>query len=284
MRITILIATYNVGELLSACLDSVIAQTWRDKEIVVIDGGSTDSTVSIIEKYQEHIAYWCSEPDKGIYDAWNKGLKKLSGEWVLFRGADDVFWDEKALERMINGLSEAGSNERIVYGTTVFVTEDDIVRALIGQPWETSREQFFKEMTIPHSATFHHRSLFAEYGEFDQSFSLAGDYDFIMRVLQNPQEKAKFVPSVIVTRMRDGGASGKQMLKSQRQAMAVQKHNGITGVPWVAYRYLLRNYRSIIVRRAVTIFLGEERTRQLYRWRHSLSADYFAHEIAKRSQ
>ena len=94
MYISIVIATYNAGKTLCNCLNSIVTQLTDDVELVIIDGGSRDNTNSIIESYGSQIAYHISEPDKGIYDAWNKGVKKAKGDWIMFVGADDVLLPE----------------------------------------------------------------------------------------------------------------------------------------------------------------------------------------------
>lgn len=89
-KISVVIATYNCAETLQDCLDSIYAQTYPDIDIVVIDGGSKDATVQVIRSNEEYLGYWISEPDRGIYDAWNKAIIQAKGEWVYFLGADDV--------------------------------------------------------------------------------------------------------------------------------------------------------------------------------------------------
>jgi glycosyltransferase involved in cell wall biosynthesis len=115
VKVSIVIATYNAAQYLDACLNSCVEQTWSNKEIILIDGASTDGTLEIIHKYEGHITFWMSEPDEGVFDAWNKALDHVSGDWVLFRGADDVFWDANALERIAPHLINASSAEVVCY-------------------------------------------------------------------------------------------------------------------------------------------------------------------------
>src|SRR5579871_4897782 len=229
MKISIVIATFNAAKYVAECLDSCIEQTWPDKEIIVIDGGSTDGTVEIIRRRQRHIAFWVSEPDNGIYDAWNKALTHVTGSWVLFRGADDVFWSPATLEEAAASLTHAAPNELVCYGTVVVTGEDGCLRRISGEPWSAARQNFFQLMSIPHPSTFHHASLFRSFGGFDSSYRIVGDYDFLLRALRRPEVEAKFLPGVIVTRMRDGGESGKHFFRADLEAIAARRRNAIPG-------------------------------------------------------
>lgn len=90
LEISIVIATFNAAKTLERCLQSIVPQLTDATELVIVDGGSEDETLSIIKKYEQYVAYTVSEPDKGIYDAWNKGVKVAHGEWIMFIGADDI--------------------------------------------------------------------------------------------------------------------------------------------------------------------------------------------------
>src|SRR3990172_6849742 len=104
--ISIIVAVYNGKATLQQCIDSVAQQTYPNKELVIIDGGSNDGTVELLEKNRSKFSYWISEPDRGIYNAWNKGLVQAHGEWVCFLGADDYLWDATVLGRIeIGGAS-----------------------------------------------------------------------------------------------------------------------------------------------------------------------------------
>src|SRR3954447_3382690 len=112
--ITIVVATFNAGAILSRCLESVLAQDYPFVDLVVIDGGSTDGTIERIRGYGALIAYWESSPDNGVYDAWNKALRHVRGDWVCFLGADDRLAAAGAVSKMAPHLR--GVPERVVYG------------------------------------------------------------------------------------------------------------------------------------------------------------------------
>jgi glycosyltransferase involved in cell wall biosynthesis len=267
VTISIVIATYNAGSCLAECLKSCLKQTWRDQELIVIDGGSTDNTVSIIRAFAQHITYWVSEPDNGIYDAWNKALQHVTGTWVLFRGADDVFWDASALEDAAKELMIARPAELVCYGSTVVTDQNSFVRRVQGGPWKEIGRRFFQEMTIPHPATFHHIDLFGRFGDFDTSYRVAGDYEFLLRVLSQPDVEAKFMTQVIVSRMFDGGNSAKHMFRSRLEEIRAKRHNGIPGLPLTQYWRILTNTKAVILKCTLRLLLGRHWSDVLYTWR-----------------
>ena len=266
MKISIVIATFNAAKYLSACLNSCIGQTWQDTEIIVIDGASTDGTVDIIRRHAPQIAYWKSEPDKGIYDAWNKALSHVTGSWVLFRGADDVFWDEHVLEKSVPGLEAASASELICYGTVVSLNEHKEMVGIRGGPWEEAKSRFFKEMPMAHTGVFHHIELFRRFGHFDPSYRIAGDYDFLLRAVKGGVE-GKFLAGVIVTKMNGGGISHTQGLRTKRESIIALKKNGVAGFPLSQYTEMatiaFRNFR----RKSMKTFLGPTRYERLRRLR-----------------
>lgn len=103
--ISIIVAVYNNAVTLQRCIDSVASQSYPHKELVIIDGGSTDGTVEIIKRNSDKIDCWVSEPDRGIYHAFNKGLDRTKGDWIYFLGSDDYLWDNYTLSRVSEQLS-----------------------------------------------------------------------------------------------------------------------------------------------------------------------------------
>ena len=202
---SIIVAVYNGAKDLPRCLQSVAAQTFSSRQLVVMDGGSTDGTVEILGKNNNLIDYWKSDVDRGIYHAWNKALDHAEGEWICFLGADDRLLGTDALERMAGRLEAAYPRYRVVYGKVDYVNSQGLVLDIKGKPWSHARRNFFSEMTLPHQGVLHHRNLFEEYGRFDESFRIAGDYEFLLRELKD--RDALFVPEVHFAAMQVGGAS-----------------------------------------------------------------------------
>ena len=138
-KITVITVVYNNISGIKDTLDSFVSQSWNNKELVVIDGGSTDGTWDIIKSYSEHIAYKCSEPDGGIYDAMNKGIDNATGEWITFLNSGDVFVDNKVLERVFSNDVYDGVD--VVYGDSIEVTET--ARLLLTAPTDVARMEYF---------------------------------------------------------------------------------------------------------------------------------------------
>jgi glycosyltransferase involved in cell wall biosynthesis len=238
-----------------------------------MDGGSTDRTADIIRGFGDHISYWESKPDNGIFDAWNKALEHVTGTWVIFLGADDRLWSEQVLEQVHSGLAAAGPNDLLCYGTCVVTDNDGFTRRILGQPWEAIRQRFLQEMAIPDMSTFRHIELFRRFGGFDISLPLSADYDLNLRVLKEPGVEAKFIPGVIVTRMSDGGVSGTRMFRSRYEAILARRRNHIPGFSWLLYWRLTTNFCFLLVRRGLRLLLGADSTARLYRRHRSACSE-----------
>ena len=258
MRISIVVAVYNGVSTLQACIDSIKGQTYKDRELIVIDGGSSDGTLDIIKENNDLITYWESKPDHGIYHAWNKALRHIDGDWVCFLGADDYFWSPDVLERMSPHLQDHPPY-RIVYGQVALVNQQHEVLHYAGEPWYRVKKKFKQLMALPHQGVMHHSSLFDEYGTFDESFMIAGDYEFLLRELRD--HDALFTPDIIMAGMQIGGVSSDPscsllLLKEIRQAHQ-KLLNGKSGWNW-RFAYL-----KVWMRKLLWSILGESMTRRL---------------------
>jgi len=225
-RITVIVAVYNGASTIRQCVESVANQKYPNRELIVMDGGSKDGTVQILEENASRISYWVSSPDRGIYDAWNKGLDHATGDWICFLGADDFFWNDSVLERLAPHL-RAPDQARIVYGRVAVVNRMNEVSRYEGMPWEEARRYFTHTLTVPHPGLMHHRSLFTEHGKFDDSFRVVGDYDLLLREL--PARNARYVPDLITVGMRHGGLSNSPSIQGQilQELARVRKKHGI---------------------------------------------------------
>jgi len=257
-KISVIIAVFNGAKTLQQCLDSVVKQSYSNVELIVIDGGSTDGTVDLLNQNQASISYWISEPDEGIYSAWNKGLEKVTGDWICFLGADDYFWDERVLEKMANALRELPLDVRVAYGQMMLLNQDGLDLYAIGDPWEGVRNRFKQIMCIPHPGLMHRRSLFRAHGRFDESFSIAGDYELLLRELKSAD--AVFVPDLILTGMRQGGISSnpKNSIKALYEARRAQRMHSQKLPGWIWMSAILKVYLRLILWRV----LGESAARK----------------------
>lgn len=257
--ISIITSTYHAAEYLPRISESIRAQTFDDFEWIVIDGASADGTVNILQRNEDVVDYWISEPDTGIYDAWNKGVRQAHGQWIMFLGADDLLWTPDVLARVAAALKGMASDIRVVYGKVALIGPTGNVLYYVGDPWETIRRRFSSVMCLPHPATFHHRDLFRLYGGFDASFRIAGDYEFLRREL--PRHNAIFIPDLVVAGMSVGGISSNPETTSRalfETRRAIRKNGqALPGWPWMMAlaRYLLR--------RALWRLCGERTARRL---------------------
>ncbi len=201
--ISIIIATYNAEKYLERCLDSIITQIDFSIELIIIDGGSKDATLNIIRKNSQHISYWHTEPDKGIYDAWNKGLKVSKGSWIMFLGADDYFVPGalQLYKEFIRSRSDRLSEDFISAKVQVISEGGKLIRV-----WGSAFEWplFLKGMMIAHPGALHSANLFRKYGNFNINYRIAGDYELLLRA--GPELNALFMNNVTVV-MNEGGVS-----------------------------------------------------------------------------
>jgi len=258
-KISIVTSVFNGVATLQRCLDSVVGQSWPHCEIIVIDGGSTDGTVEILSENDHNIASWVSEPDRGIYHAWNKALERVTGEWVCFLGSDDYLWGPDVLERVASHLISAMPEHQVVYGITKLVNRDGSVINSLGKPWEEAGPGLMKNMTIPSPSSFYHHNLFREYGGFDESFALVGDYEYGLRVLIG--REARYMDDLVVAGMEEGGVTDNRKnatALAQEVARARRKH-GLSKVPvWLSgrvFRIRLHNLMTRLVGERATLAL-----------------------------
>lgn len=239
--ISIIVATYNCAGVLPGCLASIAAQGYPNRELIVADGGSNDGTLEVIRANAADITHWQSEPDKGVYDAWNKALVHARGEWVCFLGADDRFHDSDTLEVMALALSRALPAHRLVYGRLNIVSAGGGVIETLERPWPEIKPQFLAgTLMLPHPGSFHHRSLFESHGVYDPGFRIAGDYDLMLRELKTAD--ALYVREQIVVDMGFGGMSAnpRNMYLGLTEIARARAKNGIaTHSPTLSLRRML---------------------------------------------
>ena len=225
--VTVITVVYNGARHLEETIKAVAAQTYPNIEYIVVDGGSTDGTVEILERCDNLIDRWISEPDSGLYDAMNKAVGFVSdmSSYIVFAHADDTLAGSDVIERIV----ALGKGADLIYGRMLFVegeTSGDMGRAL--ELSDLSRE------TLCHPATFVRRHVFDSVGPFDTSFRIAADHDHIVRCFAHPVS-TRFA-DVIVTRMRMRGLSDKQFVVSCRERKRViRKHfSGVARLAGVA--------------------------------------------------
>jgi len=203
-KISIITATYNAERYLETAIRNVAAQDYPNLEYILIDGASSDQTVDIIRRHQHAITYWVSERDRGIYDAWNKGLARATGDWIMFLGCDDLLLPGalRAYAAFIAALPAP-----VEYISSRMQLTDAALNPIRVKGWAWQWPLFLREMTVAHPGSLHARSFFGQYGPFDTSYRIVGDYELLLR--PRASLKAAYMDQITVI-MREGGASDSQ--------------------------------------------------------------------------
>lgn len=192
-RVSIVIATYNPGAALEETLRSIYAQTWRDYEIVVIDGGSSDGTPDFLRNQGDRVSSWISEADEGVYDAYNKGIELARGEWVYFIGAGDVLAGDNVLERVFSSP---------IRGNLIYA---DVLLGRGGRRYDGKFSRFkICRRNICHQAIFYHRSLFQEVGKFEKKYRILADRAFNMKCFGDRRVRPVYLDMVVAVFQRGG--------------------------------------------------------------------------------
>jgi glycosyltransferase involved in cell wall biosynthesis len=209
MKVSLITVVYNGEKYLSDCIESVIAQSYPDLEYIVIDGGSTDSSLAIIHRYQAHMAYVVSEKDKGMYDALNKGIAKASGEIIGILNADDMLASTDVIEQIVALFKSTAADG--VYGNLNYIDpyrSNAIIRKWVSKPF-TLKDIKLGWMPA-HPTLYLKKTLFEQFGNYSLNFGTAADYELMLRFLYQHQVKAVFLDQLIVN-MRVGGMSNASM-------------------------------------------------------------------------
>lgn len=266
--VTFIVAVFNGKRTLQRCIDSVARQTSASRELIVIDGGSTDGSVEVIRANRCAIRDWVSESDRGIYHAWNKGLARASGDWISFLGADDYLHDPTVLERIAVQLADAPAPQRVVYGQVAMVDGNGVEVDRLGMPWEDARRRFMQgTYCLPTPGVMFHRSLFERLGSFDESNRIAGDYEFLLRELKAAEPR--YLPQILVADMQHGGISSRpeNTLISLREMQAARVKHGLPAFNPHFVAALARVCMRLLLWRV----LGEKSARRAMDWGRRLA-------------
>lgn len=230
LHISVITAVYNRATTLERALRSVHNQSWKNLEHVVIDGGSTDGSLEVLHRHHAGIATLVSEPDRGLYDALNKGVRAATGDVIGFMHADDEFATPEALARIAQAFEDPAVGA--VYGDLVYVRKNDVSRVVrYWRAGDYQRDKLAHGWMPPHPTFYLRRHLYAQVGGFDTGYRIAADYDHMLRVLWRAGIHAAYVPEVLV-RMRTGGVSNKSLLnlfQKSREDYAAMRQSGIGG-------------------------------------------------------
>lgn len=220
-KISVITVCFNSAKTIRDTLDSVAGQTYQNIEHIVVDGGSTDDTLAIIENHRDKLATVVSEPDQGIFDAMNKGLKLVTGEVVGFLNADDVYANEDVLQQVAQVF--AAPDVDACYADLVYVDRVDLNRVV--RYWKSCdyKEGLFKKGWAPaHPTFFACKTAYEKYGDFDLNYNLAADFELMMRFLEKWEINSIYIPRVFV-KMRLGGVSNKNIANIVKQNIDIYR-------------------------------------------------------------
>ena len=203
-RVTVIVAVYNGAKILPKCIESIDRQTYQNRELIIMDGGSTDGTVEILKNNTQKISFWDSSADRGIYHAFNKALVHATGDWIYFLGADDVLHDEYVFEKFSSIIRNIEKLPLVAYGKIIYCKGR--TRKLMGDKWNKVKDKTKSAMYIPHQGMFHNKKLFEKCGNFDERFQISGDYHLLLRSLRYGEPF--FMSDIVVADQYAGGKSG----------------------------------------------------------------------------
>lgn len=236
MKISLITSTFNSAATVQATFDSVRAQCLEDFEYIVVDGGSKDSTLSIIEQNLDIIDHYVSEQDNGIYDALNKGILLATGDVIGFIHSDDLLASPQVLQRISDAFNE--SDIDAVYADLLYVdriNSEKIIRHWKSQPYKASL--FYRGWMPAHPTFYLKKSLYLKHGLYDTSFRISADYELMLRMLLKHQISAAYIPEVFV-KMRVGGESNvslKNRWRANQEDARAWKKNGLRPYAWTRW-------------------------------------------------
>lgn len=250
MKISIITIVFNRVSEIEETIRSVLSQDYTDIEYIIVDGGSTDGTLDVVKKYQNKISKYISEPDRGIYDAINKGINLASGDVIGIVNSGDTLFNQTVVSNVVKNFISSGAG--IVYGNTVLVdpiNSNKVKRVFEG--CEYVPDLFLYGWMPSHSSTYIKKSLFQQYGLYRLDLNIAADYELLLRFMYVHRVRSSYYPG-LVTRFRVGGISNKNLfsfIRSGAQCHRAWELNGLK-VPFYTIPFkFLRKIPDIILRK-----------------------------------
>lgn len=226
MKISIITSCLNAKKTINDTIKSVLGQSYPDIEYIIIDGYSTDGTVDVIGCYKDKISKFISEPDNGIYDGMNKGLKIATGDIIGFLNSDDVYTDKNIIKEIAEKF-ETGNPDSI-YGNIMYVDRKGKITRY-WNPGKFSKDKFEKGWHPPHPAFFVKRLVYEKYGVFNENFKISADYEIMLRFLYKYDISTSYINKTLV-KMQKGGVSNKNIrniMRANVECYKAWKTNGL---------------------------------------------------------
>jgi glycosyltransferase involved in cell wall biosynthesis len=230
MKISIITVCYNSASTLESTILSVKNQTYSNIEYIIVDGGSRDNSLDIIQKNEPGFKgsyHWLSEPDKGLYDAMNKGIKLATGEVIGLINSDDLFCDEKAIEKVMTVFNDSPKLEA-VFADLYYVSQNDTEN--IVRKWITGKQRLFNTGWHPaHPTLYLKKEVYEKFGYFNLDFKLAADFEIMLRFFDKYKISSIYLAETFV-KMRLGGVSNKSIKNIYNQNLECLKAFDVNGL------------------------------------------------------
>lgn len=228
MKVSIITVSLNSANTIEECIISVVNQSYKNIEYIIIDGGSTDGTLDIIKKYANKMSFWISKKDYGIYDAMNKGINLTTGEIVGIINSDDIFADSFVIENIVEFITK--KNVDTCYGNLIYIDQKNTNRNI--RFWKSgkyNKTKFKRGWMPPHPTFFVKNQIYKRYGLFNLKFPIVADYELMLRFLYKHNISTVYIPKVLV-KMRTGGESRPSLINIINNSISCYrawKENGL---------------------------------------------------------
>lgn len=228
MKVSIITVSFNSAKTIADTIESVLSQDFPQIEYIVIDGGSSDGTVEIIQQYQDRITHWVSEKDHGMYDAMNKGIALATGDVIGILNSDDVYMNDHIVSELMELMK--AKRAQVVFADLILVDQDHPQKVLRYYDSGHFHPNKFKYGWMPaHPTVFVMRELYEAVGQFSTTYQIAADYEMLIRILAIQRARYAYLPKPVV-RMRSGGASTAGLSRNwilNQEIVRACKENGI---------------------------------------------------------
>ncbi|MCT7995242.1 glycosyltransferase family 2 protein [Laspinema olomoucense] len=247
MKVSIITVVYNNQKTVAHAIESVLKQDYTPLEYIVIDGASTDATVRIVKSYKDKISQFISEPDRGIYDAMNKGLKRANGDIIGILNSDDFYINNHIVSQVVHEFNDKKVD--LVFGDVAYVKPENLNKIIRYYSSANFHPSKFEWGWMPaHPSCFLKREIYEKYGYFKTDYQIGADYELLVRFIEKHKISYSYIPQIFV-KMRTGGVSNKNLMTYwvlNKEVVRSCKENGInTNIFKVLLKYLTKIWQVI---------------------------------------
>lgn len=244
MKVSIITVVYNGHDTIRDCIESVLNQTYADLEYIIVDGASTDGTVELVKSYGDRVARFVSEPDKGLYDAMNKGIGLATGDVIGFLNADDMYRHRNVVEHIIEKFDQTGADG--VYSDMIYVDRADLNK--VKRYWQAGKYQhgdFLWGWMPGHLSFFARKHVYERFGAFRLDLKSAADYELLLRFIHKNRIKLAYLNETTIV-MREGGVSNANLLNRLRANQEDRKAWELNGIKPYFFTLTLKPIRKMV--------------------------------------